>query len=149
MKFEQNIRGGVSFIGHGHSIANNPHMEEYDKNKPLKYILDLDMNDLYGTVMTKALPYEGIKNSPQSLIDFVSKNINQFNWGSNESNKGTMCGVDLEVPKDKHDYFKDFPLAAEHRNGKLCLTLEDKLNYGIHIALWKYFISKGKVLREV
>ena len=35
MKFEQNIRGGVSFIGHGHSIANNPYMKNYDPTNQL------------------------------------------------------------------------------------------------------------------
>jgi hypothetical protein len=151
MKFEQNIRGGVSFIGRGQSIANNPFMEEYDKNKPMKYILDLDMNNLYGTVMTKALPYKNIKNGDQETIDYVFKNISEplFDWGNDESENGAICGVDLEIPKDKHDYFKDFPFAAEHRNGKLCLTLEDKFNYGIHIKCLKYFISKGLILKKI
>ena len=151
MKFEQNIRGGVSFIGHGHSIANNPHMKEYDKSKPIKYILDLDMNNLYGTVMTKALPYMNIEKSSKRSINYVFRNISQpwFNWGSNESDKGAICGVDLVIPKDNHDYFRDFPFAAEHRNGKLCLTLEDKFNYGIHIANLKYYISKGLFLKKI
>jgi hypothetical protein len=162
MKFEQSIRGGVSFINHGHSIANNQYLKglnkrfnltsldvkEYDKSKPTKYILYLDMNNLYGFIMTKALPYGDFKNSSQETIEYVFNNINKdsFNWGSDDSDKGAMCGVDLEIPKDKHDYFRDFPLAAVHRNGKLCLTLEDKFNYGIHIACLKYFISKGLIL---
>jgi hypothetical protein len=140
MKFEQNIRGGVSFIGHGHSIANNPYMENFDPNKPIKYILDLDMNNLYGTVMTKSLPYKNIR------YDNKSFNINKYN---ENSKIGAILGVDLEIPTDKHDYFKDFPFAAEHRNGKLCLTLEDKFNYGIHISCLKYFVSKGLILKKV
>jgi len=73
MKFEQNIRGGVSFIEHGQSIANNPFMDEYDRNKPMKYILDLDMNNLYGTVMTKALPYNNIKMVIKKQLIMFSK----------------------------------------------------------------------------
>jgi hypothetical protein len=151
MKFEQSIRGGVSFINHGHSIANNLYMKEYDKTKPMKYIIYLDMNNLYGFIMTKVLPCGEFKNSSQETIDYVFNNINKdlFNWGNDDSDKGVMCGVDLEIPKDKHDYFRDFPLAAVHRNGKLCLTLEDKFNYGIHIANLKYFISKGLILKKI
>jgi len=126
-------------------------MKEYDKTKPMKYILYLDMNNLYGFIMTKALPCGEFKNSSQETIDYVFNNINKdlFNWGNDDSDKGVMCGVDLEIPKDKHDYFRDFPLAAVHRNGKLCLTLEDEFNYGIHIANLKYFISKGLILKKI
>ena len=48
MFFEQGIRGGVSYINKRYSKANNN-----DKTKPKKYIIDLDMNNLYGHAMSQ------------------------------------------------------------------------------------------------
>ena len=45
---EKAIRGGMSFISHRHSQANNKYMKDYDSTKPSKYILYLDANNLYG-----------------------------------------------------------------------------------------------------
>ena len=43
---ENGIRGGMSFIGHRYSRANNKYMANYNKEKPSKYIMYYDANNL-------------------------------------------------------------------------------------------------------
>ena len=52
MFFEQEMRGGVSYISKRYSKANNKYCPDYDKTKPEKYIIYLDMNNLYGHTMS-------------------------------------------------------------------------------------------------
>ena len=58
---EKGIRGGVSMITTRFGNANNPHMKEYDPQKPKTYIIYLDGNNLYGWPMTKPLPTHGFR----------------------------------------------------------------------------------------
>ena len=61
MFFEQGMRGGVSYINKRYSKANNKYCPDYDKEKPEKYIIYLDMNNLYGCAMSQYLPYANFK----------------------------------------------------------------------------------------
>ena len=61
MFFEQGMRGGVSYISKKYSKANNKYFSDYDQNKPEKYIIHLDMNNLYGCAMSQYLPYSNFK----------------------------------------------------------------------------------------
>lgn len=46
-KFIENvIRGGVSYIAQKHSKANCKYMKSYDRDKPSKYIIYEDVNNL-------------------------------------------------------------------------------------------------------
>ena len=59
---ERHKKGGLVFVGSKrHVVANNKYMDNYDKDKESNYILYLDANNLYGTVMTQSLPYDEIK----------------------------------------------------------------------------------------
>ena len=49
LMFEKGIRGSVSMISKRYSKANNAYMDEYDSDKPTKYIPYLDANNLYVT----------------------------------------------------------------------------------------------------
>ena len=46
--FERGIRGGISMISKRYAKANNPKCRKYDPMKPTTYLIDLDMNNLYG-----------------------------------------------------------------------------------------------------
>ena len=59
--FEQGIRGGVIYINKRYSKVNNEYGKDYDKVKPKNYIIYLDMNNLYGHVMSQYLPYGRFK----------------------------------------------------------------------------------------
>ena len=61
MLFEQGRRGGVSYINKRYSEANNKYCLDYDKAKREKYILYIDMNNLYGHAMSQYLPYSNFK----------------------------------------------------------------------------------------
>ena len=45
---EKCIRGGVPYIAHRHSEANNKYTSDYNVEEPSKYIIYLDANNLYG-----------------------------------------------------------------------------------------------------
>ena len=58
---EKNIRGGMSFISHRHSEANNKYMKKFDASKPTIYIMHYDANNLYGWAMIQFLCGGGYK----------------------------------------------------------------------------------------
>ena len=60
--FEKGRQGGVSMISKRHGMANNPYMgDEYNHNKPNKYLTYLDAKNLYGWAMRKPLPTGNFK----------------------------------------------------------------------------------------
>ena len=58
---EKGLRRGIFYIAKRYNEANNKYMKTYDPAKPSKYILYLDMNNLYGWTMSGYLPYRGLK----------------------------------------------------------------------------------------
>ena len=90
MFFEQGMRGGVSYINKRYSKANNKYCPDYDKTKPEKYIIDLDMNNLYGHAMSQYLPYANFKWVKN--IDKIKQKL--MNIKSNSST-GYILEVDL------------------------------------------------------
>ena len=48
---KKGMRGGISYIAKGHSKAKNKNMQSYAVNKPCKFIMYLDANNLYGWAM--------------------------------------------------------------------------------------------------
>ena len=53
---EKRLRGGISYIAKRYAKANNKYMKNYDPTKPSKYIMYLDINNLYGWTMNGYLP---------------------------------------------------------------------------------------------
>lgn len=66
---------------------------------------------------------------------------------------GHALEVDLHIPRELHDKFKDFPplLTRENINGseKLVGTLHDKTRYVIHERNLKFAIKHGVVLEKI
>ena len=50
---EKGLRDGISYIANRHGEANNEYMKEYNPEKPSKYIMYLDANNLYGWAMSQ------------------------------------------------------------------------------------------------
>ena len=52
---EKGMRGGIIYINKRYSKASNEYCSDYDSKKPKKYIIYLDMNNLYGYAMSQYL----------------------------------------------------------------------------------------------
>ena len=131
--FEKGIWGGVSMCIVRHAKANNKYMKDYDPKKPSSYIFYVDENNLYGNSMSKNLPYDiGGKMSKLELKDW-----RKFNC---------VLVVDLEIPKEKHNYLNSFPPAPEHLTikgvKKLVPNLRDKKEYLIYSELLAFYVDK-------
>lgn len=144
--FERGIRGGISQCCNRYGEANNKYMPTYNENKPVKYLLYTDINNLYGWAMSQELPYGGFK--------WVDHNID-ITQIPDDSPEGYLLEVDLEYPKNKHDLHKDLPFCAEHisppnsKQKKLMTTLYNKKNYIIHYKNLKQAIAHGLLLKKV
>ena len=137
---EEGIRGGVSMISTRYGKANNKYMKEYDPSLPMKHIIYLDANNLYGWAMSKPLPTHGFKWMKQEQLD---------NW----ENMPCILEVDLEYPHNLHDLHNDYPLAPDHleMNGveKLIPNFYDKKNYVVHYESLKLYEEYGLVIKKI
>ena len=62
LMFEKGIRGGISIISNRYGEANNKYMGRgFKKSEPIKYLMYLDANNLYGCAMSMKLPTHGFK----------------------------------------------------------------------------------------
>ena len=105
---ERGMRGGISCASKRHSKANNKYCPDYDKTKPEKWIVYVDMNNLYGKAMSQYLPYGGFK-----WIKVNNKVINRILNRSADSSYGYFLEVDLECPENLHDKQNDFAMVPE------------------------------------
>ena len=97
--FEQDIRGGMSYIKKRYAKANNKYMEDYDPTKESSYIMYLDANSLCSTSMLQKLPVSGF-----TWVDGSKVNLKKYG----KKNLGATIEVDLEPPEEDIDY----PLAS-------------------------------------
>ena len=109
--FEQGMRVGVSYINKRYSKASNKYCPDYDKEKSDKYIIYLDMNNLYGCAMSQYLPYSNFKRVKN--IEKIKQKL--MNIKSNSST-GYILEIHLEYPQELHDIHNDYPLAPEKIN---------------------------------
>ena len=105
---EKGLRGGISYIANRYGEANNKYMKEYNKEKPSKYIMYLDADNLYGYAMSQYLPSGGFKWLTEKPIEkIMNKSILPGN------KKGYILDVDLEYQEELHEMHNDYPLAVE------------------------------------
>ena len=102
------MRGEVSYIANRYGKANNKYMEEYDDESPLKYIVYLDANNLYGWAMSQYLPTGNFRW-------MTDKEINKIDLGKykTKGRKGLILDLDLEYPRELNDLHNDYPFAPE------------------------------------
>ena len=120
---EKGLRGGIPYIAKGYAKANNKYMNDYDPKKPSTFKTDLDMNNLYGWVMSEYLPYGGFK---------WLKNVDEFDAVSIREKTliAYFLEVDLEYPDELHELHNDCSLAPE----KLVVSSDMLSNYCKEIA---------------
>ena len=100
---EKGMRGGISYVSKRYSKENNKYCPNYNNSKPKKHISYIDMNNLYGGVMSEYLPYGGFK-----WIKNNNKIVNKILNKSENSLHGYFLEVDLEYPEHLHDSHKIF-----------------------------------------
>ncbi|CAH1101833.1 unnamed protein product [Psylliodes chrysocephalus] len=148
MFIEKAIRDGISVCSNRFSEANNKYKTNYDPSLSSKYLMYLDVNNLYGWAMCEPLPYDGFR-WVDDITNFDPMTI------PDDSEDGYILQVDLEYPRKLHDLHKDFPFAAEHRKppgsklNKLMTTLHDKSGYTIHYRNLKQALANGLVLKKI
>ena len=145
------IRGGISVCNKKHVIADNKYINETTKNN--KYLMYLDANNLYGVSMIQSLPYKNFKWSDNLTLNKIQTGIYE---------------VDIEIPTNLHNKFKDYPLAPEiksipennlseyqnylnnklnikynEKDKKLILDLLPKKNYKIYYKNLEYYMKLG------
>ena len=166
------IRGGICQLNKKFVKADNIYtrkVQDESSNKKVtkklktndsnKFILYLDANNLYGYSMSKPLPYKNFKWS--------------FNIDLNNLQTG-IYEVDIEIPKELNNKFKDYPLASEIKNipedmlseyqkylnnklnikynekdKKLILDLLPKKNYKVYYKNLEYYIKLGLKVTKV
>ena len=132
LMFEKGIRGGISIISNRYGEANNKYMRKgFNKNKPSKYLMYLDENNLYGCAMSEKLPTHGFKWLTGGEIEKIYENRHNLN------KMPCILEVDIHYPKELHDKHNDYPFCPEKvkcKNGveKLIPNLRDKKKYVLH-----------------
>ena len=124
-------RGGISVCNKKHTIADNRYIDKNTKNN--KYILYLDANNLYGYSMSQPLPFKNFKWSNNLTLDKIQTAIYE---------------VDIEIPKELHEKFKDYPLCPEIKSmPENCLSEYQKcLNDKLHM---KYTEKDKKLILDL
>ena len=151
------IRGGISVCNKKHVIADNKYIDKNTKNN--KYLMYLDANNLYCVSMVQSLPYKNFKWSNDLTLDKIQTGIYE---------------VDIEIPKELHNKFKDYPLCPEIKNipednlseyqtylnnklnikytekdKKLILDLLPKKNYKIYYKNLEYYMKLGVKITKI
>ena len=151
LMFEEGIRGGISIISNRYGEANNKYMRKgFNKNKPSKYLMYLDANNLYGCAMSEKLPTHGFKWLLNREIGKLFNNQVLQVW----EKIPCILEVDLEYPENLHDLHNDYPFCPERvdcKNGvkKLIPNLRDKTKYIIHYKNLIQCLRAGMKLKKI
>ncbi len=137
---ERGIRGGISSIMKRYARANNKYLNDYNKDQMSVYIPYLDANNLYGWAMRHKLPVKDFRWMNEDELE---------NWQS----KPCILEVDLEYPKELHDFHSEYPLAPEQllidKVKKLVPNLNNKKKYVLHHENLKLYLRLGLRLTKI
>ena len=118
---------------------------KFNPNEKTNYLQYLDANNLYGWVMSQALPTGGFK--------WTKVKPEEISKLAKLENKGYLLEVDVKYPKELHDFHNDLPFMCKKLkiNGveKLVPNLFDKKKYVIHIRALDQALKHGLVLEKI
>lgn len=166
---QSGIRGGVSQISHRSSVANNKYLTTYDPDAPSKFILYLDVVNLYGYAMTQPLPVGDLRWMSQEELK-LDNLLSLPEFGAN----GCFVTVTLLYPEYLHDRHSDLPLAPAHtrvsfknlspyaqsvvskhklmtstNSTKLMTDFLPKNTYMLHYRLLQFYVQAGLKVESV
>ena len=148
---EEGIRGGICHSIHRYTKANNQYMKNYNDSEESSYIQYLDVNNLYGWVMSKKLPVIGFKwIDNNETVELSAKHVINEDFIKNYSendNKRYIFEVDVKYPKRLHELHSDLPLLSErvekNKCKKLVWNLFNNKKYVVHINSLKQALNHG------
>ena len=144
---EEGIRGGVSSIMHRHGKANNKYMgKDFNLENPSKYLVYLDVNNLYSWAMSEPLPTKGFEWMTKEELQDWKKFLDC-------EGQGCILEVDLEYSEELHDLHNEYPLAPErleiNKVEKLIPNLNNKTSYVLHYKNLKLYESLGMKVTKI
>ena len=114
--------------------------KDFNPENPSKYLVYLDVNNLYGWAMSEPLPTKGFKWMTEKELQ---------DW----KGQGCILEVDLEYPKELHDLHNEYPLAQErleiNKVEKLIPNLNNKTSYVLHYKNLKLYESLGMKVTKI
>nr|XP_027227780.1 uncharacterized protein LOC113819787 [Penaeus vannamei] len=115
-KIEQSVRGGLTTCVRPLTVAKNslvnPHHDPQKESST--YILYLDFNSLYATVMSEKLPYGNIRKlPPREKSEFIASGLTNHD---ESGDVGHWVVADLRVPPEVARKTDDLPLLIHHMN---------------------------------
>ena len=150
LMIEKGIRGGISIISNRYGKANNKYMKDFNKKELSKYLMYVDVNNLYGWAMLQKLPVHSFEWMTDKEIENLFNNQIVQVW------EKTPCilEVDLIYPEELHDLHNDYPLCPERVEcdkgvKKLIPNLRDKNNYVVHYKTLMQYLSLGVELKKI
>ena len=108
LTFERGIRGGITQVVKRYASANNKYMDDYNPQKPSRYLQYLDANNLYGWAMSQPLPTGGFK--------WVNIDPGEVKGLSAREDQGYLMEVDVSYPRELHDDHNDLPFMCNRMN---------------------------------
>ena len=151
LTFENGIGGGMCQVRHRYAKASNKYLTNHDKNKESSFLEYVDANNLYGWAMSQKLPVGDFKWIEE---DDISTFDEQFikNYDEN-SDKGYILEVDIKYPKNLHKLHSDISFLPKRMKiskcTKLCITVQDKEKYVVHIRALKQALNHGLKLAKI
>ena len=145
LMFKRGIRGGITQIVKRYARTINKYMNDYDLQKPSRYLQYLDANNLYGWVMSQPLPTGGFR--------WVDINPGQVKELSVREDRGYLMEVDVLYPRELHDNHNDLPFICSRMKiggvHKLVTDLHYKRRYVIHIRALQQALNHGLILERI
>lgn len=163
------IRGGLSMVSKRYSKANNKYLPGYDPDRPSKFIMYLDANNLYGRAMQEYLPLGDFQwmSEEELVIDEIMKL-------PYDGPVGCIVECTVSYPPILHDWHSDYPLAPvktkisyadlspiarvvcdQHKlrsslgSEKLLASFRERKCYVLHYRALQLYVRQGLVIEVV
>ena len=105
----KSMMGGLSTIFNGQRRANSPELgDHFDPEKPLSYIMALDVSSMYPTMMCEPLPIDSgvelkLADSQVERVRRLRKALKTIDYMASNEETCYLCVVDYSFPLELHD----------------------------------------------